>query len=127
MDFCGARPANIAKTQGRPGASVAGRFRRGAPVRAFGAGDRTTHVYSLRVTFESLKLRASPGELVLHREILLLSLPAQSKQCRLARRSATGRLLGSPGWRQRVVAQTVIHPMGSGHGPGTDQPYRATA
>ena len=67
MDFCGARPANIAKTEGRLG--VARRFRRRALIWAFGTGDRTTQGYSLQVTFESLKPRASPGEPVLSREI----------------------------------------------------------
>jgi hypothetical protein len=44
MDFCGVRPANIAKTRARLGHSVAGRSRRAAPG-ALGAGDRTAHFH----------------------------------------------------------------------------------
>ena len=59
MDFCGARPANIGKTEGKPGASIARRRRSAAPVWALGACDRTSHVNSLQVAFESTKPRAS--------------------------------------------------------------------
>ena len=59
MDFCGARPANIAKTEDKPRASITRRWWSAGPVRAFGACDRTPHVDSLQVTFESSKPRAS--------------------------------------------------------------------
>jgi hypothetical protein len=76
MDFCGVRPANIAKTRARLGHSVAGRSRRAAPG-ALGAGDRTAHFHIFCGSRSKARAARFPS-----RETVLVAGEAQSKRYR---------------------------------------------
>jgi hypothetical protein len=126
MDFCGVRPAKIAKTWDRLGRSVAGRSRRVALVRAFGACDRATHFHTLcGVTFErSSTLHDRPGP---SSAIALVSPAGSIKTVPPHRGKATGEFLGRPSLEAAQSSPDSDPIRWIGPRLRTDQPYRVTA
>jgi hypothetical protein len=121
MDFCGVRPANIAKTRARLGHSVAGRSRRAAPG-ALGAGDRTAHFHIFCGSRSKARAARFPS-----RETVLVAGEAQSKRCRpVAEARRVSFSDGQFGGSASVPDSDPI-PLDRATIWGTDQPYRVTA